>query len=1241
MAQQLIFTSTPQGLEPGRSGYCTVARHKDLRHRLVRELERLSVYDFGQQTGTNRADICIFRKVPLGSEEFYVLTKICDAGLDYTNRTNYLAHHLVLDGFEIATSPSPAEIFLNWDGWLRTWTDGPRYLSEEEAVTLTGCKSTGLVPCQSWLQVTNDPGNAASLVSPEVIQPVVLESKEGATNTLLTLFAESSALFKISLDAWDFSFTTFLQGNDDHKSFAWIGIQGQPAGERLKQGGIRNYLDLRNWASTEIADPLDPNLQNLARKGPVKAAAKKKSATISRAPFSEQELQRAKAAAPVQGSAAPAGSTMVAQEASISKNKKKRPWLLQLAVISTALCLLAVLIWGLTAGLGDFFKDQDIASPDPETTPVAPDQDADKQSPQELALSVLPNSPAQLNRTEYLKLVQTHFALNWVELDAGGGKVVKVPLSERQQETIGKDLLKMKEGEELEVILQKDADRKLVFESIEKARNPEDRGSPREIDLSEENSVSISEDEQTLFFRSGEDNYPLSLRLLSSSERRKMLKFYELVQAGSPVEFRPRVQDGRIVYYDPVTLPRDSLASPEPSAPRLPRGTPQQISSAKGKEFFELAEKQRRIFLLVDEKSRTRLPYVFSEDERDKIERLAAILEKGEQGVDLDVKVDGDQITFLDFDLPSAPSPSDANPKMGPNQMVPDQTIVFWIPGNPVNDKWVVDPLDNYLFEDTRIPQYLSDTLEDWIGEEENAEVWMADFTPSLLTGRAELDTLSFERRAYSKSPDPFNKDILKFEFGQESNGKLGSYSFTFKVMKEKSIEVESDTIISKNFIKRGKMIRVPIGTEGRCLDIFFLSNLHGSMSEFQKSGQVFTYKLGKLRLQAPGFSFSRGFHFLTPQSSPTPYLMALSVASSESPEKIRTLIDQEPEGLDWSSASPKDLSASFLRVSSKLPNEGTLLSDQEYAERVSTNLLQQKLDWEKSKANELEKFGKREQWNPILQYISFAQQKGYVFSNQNLGVYIYESSLMILRKILEDVHFQLLLKKLPPDFYKVEELAYNATLVKNFWETINKSVKSQIEGSIDLPRRYEDEIAMKDTTRLFDFLDLMIRAEMAFGFTDGEGVYEDMQTFRNSLSLSTMEKSTVRKLQNQLKQNSEQISSLFSRRYESFRNSEKTLPRYEQLKSTDLKLCSNVLSNRTSYTNFIKYFKSKTQGNSGVESLLKEANGRLVNPKLSVPGKTAFVRGVPWTLAIYKKTFSGEFVKESDFLRLSPPEIE
>ena len=115
------------------------------------------------------------------------MTKICDAGLDYTNRTNYLAHHLVLDGFEIATCPSPAEIFLNWNGWLSSWTDGPRFLGEEEAVTLSSFKSSGLVPCQAWLQVTNDPGNAASLISPDMVKPVVVEGNPGNPNTLPTL----------------------------------------------------------------------------------------------------------------------------------------------------------------------------------------------------------------------------------------------------------------------------------------------------------------------------------------------------------------------------------------------------------------------------------------------------------------------------------------------------------------------------------------------------------------------------------------------------------------------------------------------------------------------------------------------------------------------------------------------------------------------------------------------------------------------------------------------------------------------------------------------------------------------------------------------------------------------------------------------------------------------------------------------------------------------------------------------
>ena len=44
---------------------------------------------------------------------------------------------------------------------------------------------------------------------------------------------------------------------------------------------------------------------------------------------------------------------------SSKKTKKKRPWLLQLAVISTALCLLGALIVGLAYNLGDWFNQEE------------------------------------------------------------------------------------------------------------------------------------------------------------------------------------------------------------------------------------------------------------------------------------------------------------------------------------------------------------------------------------------------------------------------------------------------------------------------------------------------------------------------------------------------------------------------------------------------------------------------------------------------------------------------------------------------------------------------------------------------------------------------------------------------------------------------------------------------------------------------------------------------------------------
>src|SRR5438067_10215903 len=76
MPQQLIYTSAPRGLLPGQSGYCTVARSRDLREGLVPKLEKLSYYT---PEANHNPIICAHRTVELRGTKFHVLTRIVDA----------------------------------------------------------------------------------------------------------------------------------------------------------------------------------------------------------------------------------------------------------------------------------------------------------------------------------------------------------------------------------------------------------------------------------------------------------------------------------------------------------------------------------------------------------------------------------------------------------------------------------------------------------------------------------------------------------------------------------------------------------------------------------------------------------------------------------------------------------------------------------------------------------------------------------------------------------------------------------------------------------------------------------------------------------------------------------------------------------------------------------------------------------------------------------------------------------
>jgi hypothetical protein len=229
MARQLVFTSAPQGLTPGRTGFCTVARHTDLRERLVPVLEGLSVYPPGWQPSPV---ICSFRLLDLGGTRIPVLSRIVDAGHDYTHRTNFLAHHLVLDPDEMAGAPTPADIFTRWTGWLNRWEVAPRWLGETDLVNLANLPPAAqpALPAQAWANLTGDAGHATLLLDGAQPATRLLRCAPGNEEDLLALFRESAALLDPA-EAWHAEFTTCIQNSDTSGALRWAGLRAGSAAD--------------------------------------------------------------------------------------------------------------------------------------------------------------------------------------------------------------------------------------------------------------------------------------------------------------------------------------------------------------------------------------------------------------------------------------------------------------------------------------------------------------------------------------------------------------------------------------------------------------------------------------------------------------------------------------------------------------------------------------------------------------------------------------------------------------------------------------------------------------------------------------------------------------------------------------------------------------------------------------------------------------------------------------------------
>lgn len=216
--KQLIFTSTPIGLEPGRSGYCTVARSQDLSKKEIREIEKLSVLDYSISK-SSPPKVYSFRTIQTKSSFYYLLSRIKSCGVDYSNRTNYIAHHLIIEPESIKDLPSPSEIFQYWEGWKDNWDGNPKYLHDDLFSELSKLKPENQTSCNSWQVWTGDSKNAKI----PLMGHSIFRTQKNEEDKLINLFSESCSSLDQKENSWNYTFTTFLQLTDDSVDFIWIG----------------------------------------------------------------------------------------------------------------------------------------------------------------------------------------------------------------------------------------------------------------------------------------------------------------------------------------------------------------------------------------------------------------------------------------------------------------------------------------------------------------------------------------------------------------------------------------------------------------------------------------------------------------------------------------------------------------------------------------------------------------------------------------------------------------------------------------------------------------------------------------------------------------------------------------------------------------------------------------------------------------------------------------------------------
>ena len=229
MAYELVYTSAPQGINRGSSGFCVVACTNGLGPRLIAALEGFSAYKpLYPHYAENAWDNPISRQhyiFEANGERQHILSRICFNGVDYTGRSNKLASHLVLSRSETEKVPGgPAallmheELFKNAD-----WTIKPEHYDRQLPIpSVAGHRAK----CETWGSVTGDAGWGGYLAQCFLDDPqrnVYLVYRPELNRIIPKLFDEAINLLPED-KRWQVTFNTYFVALPAGGNCAWRGV---------------------------------------------------------------------------------------------------------------------------------------------------------------------------------------------------------------------------------------------------------------------------------------------------------------------------------------------------------------------------------------------------------------------------------------------------------------------------------------------------------------------------------------------------------------------------------------------------------------------------------------------------------------------------------------------------------------------------------------------------------------------------------------------------------------------------------------------------------------------------------------------------------------------------------------------------------------------------------------------------------------------------------------------------------